>query len=108
MALPPSDHTDSQAPPAKRPKLSLATSTLPPTFGKSTTGLKLSAPKDSPTHRNTYANAYEHHGLAATDSQPTSPKPKSPICRLTSPYPHEVPYQLPLGVRSILRNSPLP
>lgn len=108
MALPRPDHTDLQPPPAKRPKLSLATSTLPLTFDKSTTGLMLAVPTDSPTLRNTYANAYEPHRVSATSFSSPSAKPKSPICRLTSPYPHESPYQLSLGVRSILRNSPLP
>ncbi|KAJ5899685.1 hypothetical protein N7495_004429 [Penicillium taxi] len=122
-------------PRVSRPKLTLQTSSLPRTFGTSTTSLSLSftaAPGASPTVRNTFKNAYD---VASPSSATASPKGTSVHfnnsnnnnnnTRLISPYiPHpgqpkhnslsntnnthrSSPYQLPLGVRSILRNSPL-
>ncbi|KAJ5823215.1 hypothetical protein N7447_005555 [Penicillium robsamsonii] len=96
-----------------RPKLTLQTTALPRTFGSSTTGLSFSfaaAPAASPTIRNTFKNAYE----VTSPSSATSP-PKSTRYKPSSPYihpnnnifNHRSPYQLPIGVRSILRNSPL-
>ncbi|KAJ5928595.1 hypothetical protein N7466_007551 [Penicillium verhagenii] len=103
-----------------RPKLTLQTTSLPRTFGSSTTGLSRSctaAPGASPTVGNTFKNAYD---IATPASATTSPS-KGPSLRFPnkpiSPYVHHSnnnnnpfnfrPYQLPLGVRSILRNSPL-
>ncbi|KAJ5759141.1 hypothetical protein N7520_006297 [Penicillium odoratum] len=103
-----------------RPKLTLQTTSLPRTFGTSTTGLSRSctvAPGASPTVGNTFKNAYDITTPASATSSPS----KGPSHRFTnnkplSPYVHAPnnnnpfnyrPYQLPLGVRSILRNSPL-
>ncbi|KAK4864875.1 hypothetical protein LT330_001498 [Penicillium expansum] len=98
-----------------RPKLTLQTTSLPRTFGTSTTGLSFSfaaAPASSPTVRNTFKNAYE----VASPSSATSPTKPSRYNKPSSPYilhpnnnifNHRSPYQLPIGVRSILRNSPL-
>lgn len=96
---------------SKRPKLSLQTTSLPITYGKSTTGLSLSLAASStasPTVLNTFNNAYELVRSSTSFSGDASPS-KS---KITSPYPSSrcrelVPYQLPLGVRSILRNSPI-
>ncbi|CAI7645587.1 unnamed protein product [Penicillium glandicola] len=98
-----------------RPKLTLQTTALPRTFGSSTTGLSFSfaaAPASSPTIRNTFKNAYE----VTSPSSATSPSKSTRYNKPTSPYilhpnnnifNHRNPYQLPIGVRSILRNSPL-
>ncbi|CAG8201895.1 unnamed protein product [Penicillium salamii] len=98
-----------------RPKLTLQTTALPRTFGSSTTGLSFSfaaAPAASPTIRNTFKNAYE---VASPSSATTSPSKTARFnSKPTSPYVHtnnnifsRNPYQQPLGVRGILRNSPL-
>ncbi|KAL2215881.1 hypothetical protein M432DRAFT_116107 [Thermoascus aurantiacus ATCC 26904] len=98
----------------KRPKLSLQTTSLPMTFGKSTTGLSLSFATNSavsPTVLNTFSNAYDlwpSPSISAT----SSPKKSGKHFRFPSSHAANnregVPYQLPLGVKSILRNSPLP
>ncbi|KAJ5476352.1 hypothetical protein N7475_002081 [Penicillium sp. IBT 31633x] len=99
-----------------RPKLTLQTTALPRTFGSSTTGLSFSfaaASAASPTVRNTFKNAYE---VTSPSSATTSPSRANRFSKPTSPYVlhqnnnlfnHRSPYQLTLGVRSILRNSPL-
>jgi len=101
---------------SKRPKLSLQTAALPITFGKSTTALSLSLniPTASPTVLNTFNNAYDipRRGSPASPSTNNilSARPR-PASRLNSPYTslaHDQPYTLPLGVRGILRNSPIP
>lgn len=97
-----------------RPKLTLQTTALPRTFGTSTTGLSFSfatAPTSSPTIRNTFKNAYE----VASPSSAPSPSKSTRYNKPASPYIlhpnnnifNHRPYQLPIGVRSILRNSPL-
>ncbi|KAL1851538.1 hypothetical protein Plec18167_002764 [Paecilomyces lecythidis] len=98
---------------SKRPKLSLQTTSLPITYGKSTTGLSLSLAAGnntaSPTVLNTFNNAYElmrSSTSAAGDVSPSKGKIISPYA--TGRHKESVPYQLPLGVRSILRNSPIP
>ncbi|PYH87904.1 hypothetical protein BO71DRAFT_287505, partial [Aspergillus ellipticus CBS 707.79] len=91
---------------AARPKLTLQTSSLPRTFGSSSTGLSLSlttGPTASPTVRNTFKNAYE----VAPPSATASPSSKLRFSKPSSPFTTHNSYQLPLGVRSILRNSPL-
>lgn len=117
LARPPSYHTDARPPPAKRPKLSLTTSTVPLTFSRSTTGLRSSTPSDSPTLRNTYVNAYGAHRRSTNTTSPSTPPPtsrsarvasQSPIRPLASPYRQDAPYKTPLGLRGILRNGPLP
>ncbi|PGH07384.1 hypothetical protein AJ79_06286 [Helicocarpus griseus UAMH5409] len=105
---------------SKRPKLSLQTSSLPMTYGKSTTALSLALSagcSPSPTVRNTFSNAYD--GFRRTASSPVGTGSSSPKCgsrsgKRGSSYlcnyqttNEDVPYKLPLGVRSILRNSPL-
>ena len=103
-----------------RPKLTLQTTALPRTFGTSTTGLSrpfAAGPGASPTVRNTFKNAYD---VSSPSSATTSPS-KGPSHRFNnskpiSPYvmhpnnntfSYRSPYQQPIGVRSILRNSPL-
>ncbi|KAJ5505876.1 hypothetical protein N7453_004833 [Penicillium expansum] len=84
-----------------RPKLTLQTTSLPRTSASVI-----------PTVRNTFKNAYE----VASPSSATSPTKPSRYNKPSSPYilhpnnnifNHRSPYQLPIGVRSILRNSPL-
>ncbi|PTU18242.1 hypothetical protein P175DRAFT_0419223, partial [Aspergillus ochraceoroseus IBT 24754] len=90
-----------------RPKLTLQTSSLPITFGSSSTGLSLSlaAGTASPTVRNTFKNAYD---LPCPQSATASPsRSTSRLSKPSSPFTSTNPYQLPLGVRSILRNTPL-
>ncbi|KAK2768438.1 hypothetical protein FQN54_000293 [Arachnomyces sp. PD_36] len=108
----------------KRPKLSLQTSSLPMTFGKSTTALSLSlttGPTSSPTVVNTFNNAFDQSRTDRSTSTSTSSlstsihRPRS--SRHSSPFNgiqhlkstnDDHPYRNPAGVRSILRNSPLP
>ncbi|KAL4882078.1 hypothetical protein BJY04DRAFT_187963 [Aspergillus karnatakaensis] len=88
-----------------RPKLTLQTSSLPISFGSSTTGLSLSlagGATASPTVRNTFKNAYD---VAYPSSATASPSRASRFSKPSSPYTSSNPYQLPLGVKSILRNS---
>ncbi|KAG9696289.1 hypothetical protein KCU95_g5202, partial [Aureobasidium melanogenum] len=81
--------------PTKRPKLSLNTSSLPSTFGKSTTGLRLDAPSiASPTARNTFSNAYgSQHVMSPEAMTPHQDvRPKSRLCLDTSVAPtHQQP-----------------
>lgn len=114
----PSEHQTITA----RPKLTLQTTSLPKTFGSSTTGLSLSFTTGhgvSPTIRNTFKNAYDVTSPSSTTSSPSktvaghrflNTKPTSPYIHhqpTSSTFNTRYPYQLPLGVRSILRNSPL-
>lgn len=95
---------------ATKPKLTLQTSSLPRTFGRSTTGLSLSLATASPTVSNTFKNAYEPCPPSAIPT--TSSSTPSPI-KTSTPFKHSRqpsfnnPYQQPLGIKSILRNSPL-
>lgn len=94
-----------------RPKLTLQTSSLPRTTGSSSTGLSFSfasGPSASPTVLNTFKNAYDVAFPASATSSPSRApnkqhKPASPYVANN----YSGPYQLPLGVKSILRNSPL-
>ncbi|CAI7645217.1 unnamed protein product [Penicillium manginii] len=122
-----SDHSISS-----RPKLTLQTTSLPLTFGRSTTGLSRSftaTATASPTVQNTFKNAYDATSPTSTTTSPSKTsistgtsglrlntsavaiaKPISPYIHHTnpnSPFSYRSPYSLPLGVRSILRNSPL-
>ncbi|KAB8273611.1 hypothetical protein BDV30DRAFT_210160 [Aspergillus minisclerotigenes] len=104
-----SSNVTSNRRPTMRPKLTLQTTSLPMTFGTSSTGLSLSlatGPTASPTVRNTFKNAYE---VAVPSSATASPSRSSShrFSKPSSPYTTNSPYQLPLGVKSILRNSPL-
>ncbi|KAE8158314.1 hypothetical protein BDV40DRAFT_276096 [Aspergillus tamarii] len=104
-----SSNVTSNRRPTMRPKLTLQTTSLPLTFGTSSTGLSLSlatGPTASPTVRNTFKNAYE---VAVPSSATASPSRSSNhrFSKPSSPYTTNSPYQLPLGVKSILRNSPL-
>ncbi|KAL6234831.1 hypothetical protein BDW75DRAFT_157032 [Aspergillus navahoensis] len=90
-----------------RPKLTLQTSSLPMSFSTSSTGLSLSlatGPAASPTVRNTFKNAYD---VAYPPSATASPSRSSShrFSKPSSPYTPSNPYQLPIGVKSILRNS---
>lgn len=118
---PPSSHRSITS----RPKLTLQTTSLPLTFGSSTTGLSRSfnaSSTASPTVRNTFKNAYDVTSPSTTTSPSKGPsslrlnttntsKPISPYVhhsnQNTSSFSYRSPYTLPLGVRSILRNSPL-
>ncbi|KAK2797110.1 hypothetical protein FQN50_009301 [Emmonsiellopsis sp. PD_5] len=119
-ASPAASHHDGAPITTKRPKLSLQTSSLPMTFGKSTTALSLALSANcspSPTVRNTFNNAYDGFRRTASSSPVglTVSSPKGPsragkrgasyLCNYQTTS--EAPYQLPLGLRSILRNSPL-
>ncbi|EEP80248.1 predicted protein [Uncinocarpus reesii 1704] len=104
---------------AKRPKLSLQTSCLPVAFGNSTTALSLNHSANcspSPTVRNTFRNAYDAYRRTSSPA-PTnrnefsSREPKSSKQEISAAHQprhshDELPYQLPLGIRGILRNSP--
>ncbi|KAI9373803.1 hypothetical protein BJX61DRAFT_360392 [Aspergillus egyptiacus] len=95
-------------PALSRPKLTLQTTSLPMSFGTSSTGLSLSLAAGataSPTVRNTFKNAYD---IAYPSSATASPSKTSSnrFSKPSSPYTSGS-YQLPLGVKSILRNSPL-
>ncbi|KAJ5089623.1 hypothetical protein N7532_008307 [Penicillium argentinense] len=108
-----------------RPKLTLQTTSLPLTFGSSTTGLSRYAASAgaSPTVRNTFKNAYDVVSPSSATSSPskTTSSHRFPTGKPISPYVHQPAsnpsttntfnyrsaYQLPIGVRSILRNSPL-
>lgn len=120
LSSPPGDHRSVTS----RPKLTLQTTSLPRAYGSSTTGLSLSFaanPGASPTVRNTFKNAYDIASPASATSSPsktsTSSSHRFNNPRPISPYVHHPPnnnfftyrspYQLPIGVRSILRNSPL-
>ena len=107
----------------KRPKLSLQTSTLPIPFApKSANALSISHTHDSPTLRNTYSNALripstikptnpqqtEHHAQQSRPKDFSSPQVSSASSHSSSDTSPSVPYYLPMGARSILRNSPLP
>ncbi|KAL4908186.1 hypothetical protein BDW74DRAFT_147017 [Aspergillus multicolor] len=90
-----------------RPKLTLQTASLPMSFSTSSTGLSLSlatGPTASPTVRNTFKNAYD---VAYPPSATASPSRSSNnrFSKPSSPYTSSNPYQLPIGVKSILRNS---
>lgn len=93
-----------------KPKLTLQTRCLPKTSGTSSTGLSFftSSTNPSPTVRNTFKNAYDVPAPSSSTASPSkaSNKPsKSPSSYSVNN--HGSAYQLPLGMRSILRNSPL-
>ncbi|KAI1922071.1 hypothetical protein LOZ66_003876 [Ophidiomyces ophidiicola] len=105
----------------KRPKLSLQTSCLPVSFGNSTTGLSLNRSagcSPSPTVRNTFKNAFDAY--QRTSSPASRTRSDTPMrdykaskldCAPMSQSRHSydgLPYQVPLGIRGILRNSPIP
>lgn len=101
---------------SKRPKLSLQTSSLPITFGKSSTALAMTAsalPTASPTILNTFNNAYDLPRRPSPASTPAStPRltqrhPRS-MASLVSRREEDWPYKVPLGIRGILRNTPIP
>ncbi|OJJ59484.1 hypothetical protein ASPSYDRAFT_88403 [Aspergillus sydowii CBS 593.65] len=109
MACGLTSNATSRTPTLSRPKLTLQTSSLPVTFGRSTTGLSLSLATGataSPTVHNTFKNAYD---VAYPPSAPVSPSRSTSnrFSNPSSPYTSSNPYQLPLGVKSILRNSRL-
>ncbi|KAL5048929.1 hypothetical protein BDW71DRAFT_11566 [Aspergillus fruticulosus] len=94
-------------PALSRPKLTLQTSSLPMSFSTSSTGLSLSlatGPTASPTVRNTFKNAYD---VTYPPSATASPSRSSSnrFSKPSSPYTPSNPYQLPIGLKSILRNS---
>ena len=99
----------------KRPKLSLQTSSLPITFGKSSTALATTAsalPAASPTVLNTFNNAYDMpHRFSPATASPTGNRSARPSSRLVSPFAlskEDRPYQVTHGLKGILRNSPIP
>ncbi|OAL31346.1 hypothetical protein AYO20_08256 [Fonsecaea nubica] len=103
--------------PGKKPKLSLRTSDLAPTFHGSTscqTGINTGAtttPTTLNTFNNTFDLAYRPSPVTTLPSPAThsqargSAHPSSPVVKL-SEYPYIL--NLPFGVHSILKNSPLP
>ena len=115
----------------RKPRLTLNTANVPllPMGAKSRTALCMSAVTESPTYRNTHANAFEAASLRvnprpsdggsspqSTVKEPSSsPRSASTITSTissasdsTSPFSAGIPYSLPVGSHSILRNSPLP
>jgi hypothetical protein len=120
-----SEHPDSttemlalapQPAPSKRPKLSLQTSSLPITFGKSSTALAMTAsalPTASPTVLNTFNNAYDLPRRPSPSTTPSSTprlaqRPPRTMASLVSRREDDWPYKVPLGIRGILRNTPIP
>lgn len=101
----------SQPTSAKRPKLSLQTSLGPQSASqKPITALSYGVAVDSPTSRNTYTNAFKgalSPIASGRQNSSTVPSPNSSHSSSTSNSP-TAPYVLPIGARSILRNSPLP
>ncbi|KAM5470647.1 hypothetical protein MauCBS54593_003688 [Microsporum audouinii] len=104
----------------KRPKLSLQTSCVPVTFGKSSTALSLAVTSNScqsPTNRNTFNNAYETFHRANSPmcrsplkgpSRARQRAPSSSSARSGTIHAADPPYKLPKGIQGILRNSPIP
>ena len=98
----------------KRPKLSLQTCTLPsPALQKTAAVIGLSASTDSPTIRSPHANDFDAPPPTPTSAiQPQIHFPASTTTSSAFPgvslYHSDAPYILPIGTRSILRNSPLP
>lgn len=115
-------------PTPKRPKLSLQTPAAVSSPGEKTkTTLTLSTGPEILIPQNTYANAFapsqtpasiihqiqEASLQACPDDQITPPSSTSSSATSSSsghssPFPVSAPYSLPIGARSILRNSPLP
>ena len=114
----------------RKPRLTLntATGSSLPSSARSRTALCVSGVTESPTYRNTYANAFDVAPAKLKSSVQTdaatvesrcishsSPESASTTASTTcstsgnsSPLSAATPYVLPLGTRSILRNSPLP
>ena len=112
----------------KRPKLSLQTANVSslPAGQKSRTALNLTVVTQTPTCGTSYANAFNgpFTEVTSTSSDGYPSQQSSPVGRSspgsssssattltschTSPFSPAMPYCLPLGSRSILRNSPLP
>lgn len=115
-------------PSPKRPKLSLQTLAAVSATEKSKTILTLGSGTDTPVRHKIYVNAFTSsqsstscgHQIQEDSSQtysaddqitPPSSTASSAISSSsahTSPFPLSAPYSLPIGSRSILRNSPLP
>jgi len=104
------------AAPSKRPKLSLQTSSLPVTFGKSSTARAMTAsavPTASPTVLNTFNNAYDLPRRPSPATTPASTsrltqRPSRTMASVVSRREDDWPYKVPLGIRGILRNTPIP
>ncbi|CAF9931794.1 MAG: hypothetical protein HETSPECPRED_008198 [Heterodermia speciosa] len=111
----------------KRPKLSLQTSNVSslPAGHRSKTAFPISTVRQSATSENSLASIVDAPSHTAVTPQAKSPPIDirsvdivsfSPTRRstttsssgCTSPFPATTPYYLPMGARSILRNSPLP
>jgi hypothetical protein len=92
----------------KRPKLSLETSSLPIALGRSSTDLARACSTASPTVHNTFRNAYVVALPLSVIETPSVARLSHRNIRFGSLRADEdVPYQLPRGLQSILRNSPL-
>jgi len=92
----------------KRPRLSLQTTSLANTYGVLTRGLASSSETQAtytPTTTNTLANTWDLSVRPSPVSRTESPKPP-PIRAPTPQHPYTV--SLPFGIKSILKNSPLP
>jgi hypothetical protein len=102
----------SQPAQTKRPKLSLQTASLPLTYGKSSTGITMAssaARTASPTILNTFTNAYEIPSRTPSSSRLTRLSPSSRLNSAhTSRHNPSLPYKLPIGLKGILRNTPIP
>lgn len=119
LSMLPPDHVPSLNPlsPGKKPKLSLNTSDLAPTFNGSVSRQPSFKPDTTatPTTLNTFNNTFDltyRPSPVATLPSPApslarrqSTHPSSPIGR-TSDHPYN--FTLPFGVHPILKNSPLP
>lgn len=110
------DPLEHHMPASKRPKLSLQTSLPSAPYGVSSSqaGSNRADSVATPTTRNTLANQYHTFDLSirpspvsATASPAGAPFPKpAPISRNKRSLPYDL--NLPIGVRSILKNSAIP
>ena len=101
--------------PPQRPKLSLQTSKLsPPAVQRSAAVPDLSTTTESPTIQKPHPNTFDAPPptpISAIQPQvhfPSYSTNSSAFSGVSSPFHSTAPYVLPIGTRSILRNSPLP
>ena len=102
---------------SKKPKLSLQTSALSVTYGPSSSGPSVSSQMatTTPTTSNTFSNAYDlafRPSPSSTSSPAVLTRAAQPAFPTGTPRPSGTPdrpyaLHLPLGVRSILKNSPI-
>ena len=101
--------TSIHMPPTKRPKLSLQTSQLPSAYASSASNAGKSVDKmatTTPTTLNTFTNTFDLSIRPSPTSATASPSSLHLRTRPTaSPLRRTQPYNLPFGVKSILKNS---